>query len=175
MDGSVDGEESVDGLGHALQCAMHALNSGANPEMVAACLLHDVGRAPAMHPSYRSAKNHERVGALWLGPRASEKVAWLVAAHVPAKVYLAASDPSYLKTLSPESVSSFERQRQEVDADLTPWVSHPWWPEALQLRQWDDAAKVPGAATPTVDEVLSELGVRPRRKTPAPPGTPLVG
>ena len=94
---------------------------------------------------------------LWLGPRASKKVAWLVEAHVPAKVFLVSSDPAYLRTLSPASVSSLGYQRTD-EADLTPWASHRWWPEALQLRRWDDAAKVPGTITATVDEVLSALG-----------------
>ena len=94
--------------------------------------------------------------ALWLGPRASKKVAWLVEAHVPAKVFLVSSDPAYLADLVPGRVSSLGYQRTD-EADLTPWASHRWWPEALQLRRWDDAAKVPGTITATVDEVLSAL------------------
>ncbi len=156
MQGFFDGEEAVDELDHALQCATHALRGGAGPELIAAAFLHDVGRAPAVSGSY-TATPHERAGALWLGPRASKKVAWLVEAHVPAKVFLVSSDPAYLGTLSPASVSSLGYQRTG-EADLTPWASHRWWPEALQLRRWDDAAKVPGTITATVDEVLSALG-----------------
>jgi len=150
-----DGEEGVDELGHALQCATHALRGGAGPELVAAAFLHDVGRAPAVAPSYPSTP-HQRAGALWLGPRASKKVAWLVEAHVPAKVFLVGSEPAYFRSLSPASVTSLGYQRVD-ELELGPWVSHPWWPEALQLRRWDDAAKVPGAVTATVDEVLKEL------------------
>jgi predicted HD phosphohydrolase len=156
MQGFFDGEEAVDEFDHALQCASHALRGGAGPELIAAAFLHDVGRAPAVSGSY-TATPHERAGALWLGPRASKKVAWLVEAHVPAKVFLVSSDPGYLGTLSPASVSSLGFQSTD-EADLTPWASHRWWPEALQLRRWDDAAKVPGANTATVDEVLSALG-----------------
>jgi predicted HD phosphohydrolase len=36
-------------------------------------------------------------------------------------------------------------------------VAHPWWPEALQVRRWDDASKVPGAAVVTIDEILDQL------------------
>ena len=153
--GFVDGGEAVDELVHALQCATHALAGGAGPELVAAALLHDVGRAPSVRELF-AGKPHEQAGARWLAPRASEKVAWLVEAHVPAKVFLVGSDPAYLEALSPESVSSLGGQRA-AEAVLPHWTAHPWWPEALQLRRWDDAAKVPGAATASVDEVLSEI------------------
>ena len=156
MQGFFDGEEAVDELDHALQCATHAMRAGAGPELLAAAFLHDVGRAPAVSGSYAGTP-HERAGALWLGPRATKKVAWLVEAHVPAKVFLVSSDAAYLESLSPASVSSLEYQRTG-ETDLTPWASHRWWPEALQLRRWDDAAKVPGTVTATVDEVLSALG-----------------
>jgi predicted HD phosphohydrolase len=39
-----------------------------------------------------------------------------------------------------------------VDAAL---VSHPWWPDALRLRRYDDAAKDPGAKGVTIDDVLT--------------------
>ncbi len=156
MKGFFDGEEGVDELDHALQCATHALHGGAAPELVAAALVHDVGRAPAVSGSYPSIP-HERAGALWLEGRTSNKVAWLVEAHVPAKVFLVSSDPAYLEALSPASVSSLGYQRVD-EPDLSPWASHRWWPEALQLRRWDDAAKVPGAVTAGVDEVLRALG-----------------
>jgi predicted HD phosphohydrolase len=155
MRGFFDGEEGVDELDHALQCATNALRGDAGPELVAAAFLHDVGRAPAVAPSYPSTP-HEQAGALWLRPRTSEKVAWLVEAHVPAKVFLVSSEPDYLQGLSPASVTSLGYQRVD-EAELGPWVSHPWWPDALQLRRWDDAAKVPGAVAATIDEVLKEL------------------
>ena len=139
-----------------MPCVMRA-----GPDLVAAALLHDVGRAPAVSRSY-SATPHERAGALWLGPRASAKVAWLVEAHVPAKVFLVSSDPAYLGALSSASVTSLGYQRK---ASRKPtWLRgrlHEWWPEALQLRRWDDAAKVPGAGTASVEEILrARTGLR---------------
>ncbi len=80
-------------------------------------------------------------------------------AHVPAKVFLVGSDPAYVEVLSSASVSSLGYQRNGVEeADLAPWASHEWWPEALQLRRWDDAAKVPGAVTASVEEILEKIG-----------------
>jgi predicted HD phosphohydrolase len=82
-----------------------------------------------------------------------------VEAHVPAKVFLVSCDPEYLERLSSASVTSLGYQRNGVEeADLPPWDAHEWWPEALQLRRWDDSAKVPGAVTASVEEILRELG-----------------
>jgi predicted HD phosphohydrolase len=151
----VDGNEPVDELAHALQCATHALASEAPPELVAACLFHDVGRAPVVRATY-PALSHEQAGSLWVEPRFGEKAAWLVAAHVPAKIYLAHSEKSYLRRLSSTSAASLAAQIAEHH-DLARLCLHPWWPEALQLRRWDDAAKIPAAASASVYEVLAYL------------------
>jgi predicted HD phosphohydrolase len=154
----VDGDEPVDELAHALQCATHAMAAGSAPELVAAAFLHDIGRAPEVHAALPGLP-HETVGARWLAPRTSGKVAWLVEAHVPAKVYLVDNDPAYLATLSLESVHSLRRQRDDQGhhPPMAELVAHPWWPEALQVRRWDDASKVPGAAVVTIDEILDQL------------------
>jgi predicted HD phosphohydrolase len=34
-------------------------------------------------------------------------------------------------------------------------VGHPWWPDALRLRRYDDAAKDPAAQGATIDDVLT--------------------
>jgi predicted HD phosphohydrolase len=39
-----------------------------------------------------------------------------------------------------------------VDTELT---RHPWWPDALRLRRYDDAAKDPEAKGVTIDDVLT--------------------
>ena len=68
---------------------------------------------------------------------------WLAGAHVAAKRYLVATDPDYATTLSDVSVDSLHHQG---GADVDPaFVDHPWWPDALRLRRYDDAAKDPQA------------------------------
>ena len=57
MSGFFDEEEPVDELQHALQCATHALSAGAAPELVAAALLHDVGRAPPVSKLFSPARS----------------------------------------------------------------------------------------------------------------------
>jgi predicted HD phosphohydrolase len=155
MEGFFDEDEPVDELQHALQCATHALVAGAGPELVAAAFLHDVGRAPPVSELFGHTP-HEKAGAQWLRPRASANVAWLVEAHVPAKVFLVSTDPAYTGALSAASASSL-RLQQPRQTDLERWSSHPLWPKALQLRRWDDASKVTGAATISVEDVLKEI------------------
>jgi predicted HD phosphohydrolase len=157
LEGVVDGDERVDELAHALQCASLAMAAGAGPELVAAALFHDVGRAQAVQEAFPGLP-HETAGARWVLPRTSEKVAWLVRAHVPAKLYLVESEPSYLAGLSSESLSSLRLQRRfGYSCYIDELVVHRWWPEAVLLRRWDDLAKVPGAATRELGTVLAEV------------------
>lgn len=155
MSGVFDGQEPVDELAHALQCATLAVKAGAGADLVAAALLHDVARAPTVAAQYPGLP-HERAGARWLADRGQPKAAWLVEAHVPAKVWLVRNDPAYRQGLSEESKLSLERQ---AGADVAAWSGHPWWPEAVQVRRWDDGAKIPGARTLSIEELLSTIGL----------------
>ena len=161
--GVVDGDEPIDEFSHAIQCASLALRAGARPELLAAALFHDVGRAEAVRADCPKLP-HETAGARWLEPRLGERVAWLVAAHVPAKVYLVSADESYFHGLSRASVASLARQRDR-EPNLEQMALHPWWPDALRLRRWDDAAKVPGAPTASIDELLAYVGKTCSRST----------
>ena len=39
-------------------------------------------------------------------------------------------------------------------AEAKAFAAHPWSEDAMRLRRWDDAAKVPGAHTPGLDDLL---------------------
>jgi len=67
---------------------------------------------------------------------------------------LVATDPTYAAALTPTSLTSLQAQGgAEVEPAL---VAHAWWPDALRLRRYDDAAKDPNAdATVTIDDVLA--------------------
>lgn len=158
MEGVVDGLEEVDELSHAMQCATLAIKAGAEPELAAAALLHDVARAPSVRSAYPG-WSHERAGAAWAGARGYPRVAWLIAAHVPAKLWLVDNDHTYRQSLSEESLLSLQHQN---GADVATWSAHSWWPEAVQLRRWDDGAKIPGAAVLSWPEVFSAMQPRPR-------------
>jgi predicted HD phosphohydrolase len=144
-------EESVDELDHALQSAARALADGADDELVLAAALHDVAHSPLFDDD--SARPHDDVARAWLTPRFGDRVGWLAGAHVAAKRYLVATDSGYAATLSQTSVSSLRAQGGAgTDAAMT---THPWWPDALRLRRYDDAAKDPTALGVTVAEVLT--------------------
>ncbi|MHA3024481.1 HD domain-containing protein [Mycobacterium sp. BMJ-28] len=140
-------EESVDELDHALQSAARARDDGADDELVLAAALHDLAHSPLID----GGPDHERVAHDWLTPRFGARVGWLAGAHVAAKRYLAATDPAYAPSLV--SARSLEVQGGPgVDAAL---VRHPWWPDAVRLRRYDDAAKDPDGRGVTIDDVLA--------------------
>jgi predicted HD phosphohydrolase len=147
------GGERVDQLSHALQCAGHALTAGADADLIAACALHDIGRAATVLRGHARLP-HEVAGERFLRSRVSERTAWLVGAHVGAKRYLVATDASYAQTLSPASVHSLRAQGGRLDGpDFDEFAAHPWRDDAVALRRWDDAAKDPEAVTPALDDL----------------------
>jgi predicted HD phosphohydrolase len=144
-------EELVDELDHALQAAAHAAEDGADDELLLAAALHDLAHSPLFGSVHTD--RHDRFARDWLTPRFGERVGWLAGAHVAAKRYLAATDPQYAATLSDISVASLHHQGgAAIDPAFT---AHPWWPDALRLRRYDDAAKDPAGRGATVDDVLA--------------------
>lgn len=143
-------EQSVDELDHALQAAARAVDDNADDELVLASALHDLAHSPLFGDVATS--RHDEFARDWLTPRFGDRVGWLAGAHVAAKRYLAATDPDYATTLSDVSIDSLHHQGG-AGVDHV-FVSHPWWPDALRLRHYDDAAKDPHATRATIDEVL---------------------
>jgi predicted HD phosphohydrolase len=143
-------ELAVDELDHALQSAARAIDDGADDELVLAAALHDIGHSPLLAGDSGA---HDRVARSWLTPRFGVRVGWLAGAHVAAKRYLAATDPAYAGALSDVSIASLHLQGgAAVDPDL---AGHPWWPDALRLRRFDDAAKDPRARGTDIDTVVA--------------------
>ncbi|NTY60711.1 HD family phosphohydrolase [Mycolicibacterium sphagni] len=143
-------EDAVDDLDHALQSAARAADDGADDELVLAAALHDLAHSPLCDSPNRD--RHDVAAREWLTPRYGARVGWLAGAHVAAKRYLAATDPGYSDSLSSTSVLSLQAQGgAAVDDDM---ICHPWWSDSLRLRYYDDAAKVPGAAAASIEDVL---------------------
>jgi phosphonate degradation associated HDIG domain protein len=143
----------IDQLEHALQCAALAEADGAEPTLVAAALLHDIGHL--LHdlgdsPAARGIDDrHELRGREWLGRWFGEAVTEPVRFHVNAKRYLTATDPGYFATLSASSVRSLELQGGAFSPELAAgFIGLPYAPSAVRLRRWDEAAKLPGKSTP---------------------------
>ena len=94
-----EGDRSVTQTAHALQTAMIAEAEGADAAMIAAALLHDIGRIinpkdREITDSGRDAK-HEIVAQKylepWFGPAVTMPIKW----HVAAKRYLIATADDY--------------------------------------------------------------------------------
>jgi predicted HD phosphohydrolase len=75
-----------------------------------------------------------------------------VALHVAAKRYLCAAEPGYETALSPASVLSLKLQGGAFTPEQARrFEAAPGSAEAIRLRRWDDAAKVPGLKTPPLE------------------------
>ena len=138
-------DEAVTEREHALQAAELAEAAGSSPELVAAALLHDVGhlcveRADDTH--------HERVGAQRLSSWFPPAVTAPVGLHVAAKRYLCGAEPDYFDGLSQASVTSLAEQGGPMTTDeQAQFSANAFAADAIELRRFDDLAKVAGHPT----------------------------
>ena len=160
--GSLYFGEAVTQLEHALQTAALAERSGAPDALVVAALLHDIGHL--LHGLDEQTADrgidarHEDVGESWLASRFSPAVSEPVRLHVAAKRYLCATDPVYVSGLSEASRQSLTLQGGPMrDSDVHAFERTPWAQDAIRLRRWDDAAKVPGLRVPDVSHYLARI------------------
>ncbi len=150
-------DEVVTQLSHAQQCGNLAMEAGAPPETIVAAFLHDVGHLlvdehDGQGDFLARDLHHEDVGARflanWFGPAVTEPIRL----HVPAKRFLCATDPEYHDGLSNASVRSLEVQGGPMtDAEVAEFRSTEGFDVAVDLRRWDDGAKLPEASTPSLD------------------------
>lgn len=146
--------EPVTQLEHALQTAKLAEDADADRDTVLAAFLHDIGHllpaeSGAGYMDGYGTVDHERLGADFLRKRGfSEKMAQLIENHVDAKRYLVARNPEYLARLSEASLQTLGFQGGPMTPDeATRFEQHPYFKEILQLRYWDEQAKIPGLPT----------------------------
>jgi phosphonate degradation associated HDIG domain protein len=154
--------EPVSQLEHALQAAHHAEQAGASDALVVAALLHDVGHLVTKHAEdaadHGIDTRHEKLGEAWLARYCGAEVTEPVKLHVPAKRYLCATDRDYLAQLSPASLQSLELQGGPFTPDeVADFQRNPWFRDAVQLRRWDDLAKIPGLEVPALDHYRPKL------------------
>ena len=149
--------ESVSALAHALQCAQLAEWAGAAPPLVAAALLHDVGHFMVDEVLDDTTDDVHELRALpWLREYFGRDVTEPVRLHVQAKRYLVATDPDYAATLSAASVQSLILQGGAMSPrDASVFIRLPHAADAVALRRWDDLAKIPDRATPSLDYYLA--------------------
>jgi phosphonate degradation associated HDIG domain protein len=149
------GGEAVSQLDHALQCAQCAQRDRAPRACIAAALLHDIGHllhdAPEDVAGQGIDMRHEMLAHCFLAAHFVPAVAEAVRLHVDAKRYLCAVDPAYLLRLSPTSRQSLALQGGPFTAaQSAAFEALPFAAAATALRRWDDEAKIPGLATPSL-------------------------
>lgn len=156
------GQEVVSQIEHALQTAYSAEQSGASPQLIAACLLHDVGHLlhdlPDDAPDNAIDDEHEQLGAAWLTEYFLPEVVEPIRLHVAAKRYLCAVDSEYFSKLSPPSIQSLELQGGPMTTtQARHFERHLHFAAAIQLRRFDDQAKIPNLTTPPLNHYREHL------------------
>lgn len=147
------GREVVSQLEHALQCATFAETAGKSDELITAYLLHDLGHL--VHNLGEQAADegiddrHEYRAIPFLLQLFGLGVTEPIRLHVDAKRYLCFADKSYWSTLSAASKQSLKLQGGIFSTqEAATFIVQPYAREAVQLRIWDDQAKVVDLETP---------------------------
>ena len=150
-DGNLEVEGRLSNATHMLQTAAAAEAAGAEPCLIAASLLHDIGHW--LHGETTNARGvdgrHESVGAAWLKAWFDPDVTQPVALHVAAKRYLCAREPDYFANLSRGSVSSLALQGGPMsEVEAAAFEADPAHGHAVALRRWDEYGKISGLRVP---------------------------
>jgi phosphonate degradation associated HDIG domain protein len=154
--------EPVTQLEHALQTATRAEQSGASPAIVTAALLHDLGHLLNDHgetPTLRGVDDvHQYVALPFLRGLFDDDVLSPIKLHVDAKRYLCATRSDYYDALSVDSKRSLALQGgvfSKAQADA--FIAQPHARHAVDVRLWDDLAKLAGASTPPLAHFVTVM------------------
>ena len=158
------GAEAVTQLQHALQCATLAEEACKSNEMITACLLHDLGHL--IHDLGDDAGErgiddlHEYRALSMLGTLFEPAVTEPIRLHVAAKRYLCAVNTDYWKNLSDASKRSLELQGGMFSLEAASgFIRQPHAECAVQLRLYDDQAKVVNKLTPDFNHFTQYINV----------------
>ena len=154
--------EGVTQLEHALQTATRAQESGASPAIVTAALLHDLGHMlndQGDTPTLRGIDDVHQYAALpFLRGLFDDDVLTPIKLHVDAKRYLCATRGDYFDALSVDSKRSLALQggiftTEQAEA----FIAQPHARHAVDVRLWDDLAKIAGAPTPPLAHFVTVM------------------
>ncbi|WP_428333659.1 HD domain-containing protein [Novosphingobium sp.] len=149
--------EAVTMAEHMLQTATLAHHAGAPDALVTAALLHDIGHFTSEFGAYRDDdtvdRRHDDAGAKVLAGHFPPRVVETVRLHVTAKRYLCAVEPAYYDALSGASKHSLKLQGGAMNAEeVAAFEQLREHADAVLVRRWDDAGKVPDMRTMTFEE-----------------------
>ena len=149
------GNEDVTQLEHALQCAELAEQHKLPGSTIAAALLHDVGHliyedGDPIHAGKDG--HHENLGADYLSKYFHEDVTIPIRAHVDSKRYLSSTEDGYYDSLSEASKLSLKVQGGPfTKEEAEEFIRKPFMKEAVEMRRFDDMAKVLNKKTPDLN------------------------
>ena len=144
--------EQVTTSEHMLQGALLAEEANAPDPLIAGILLYDIGHYihEFSHAAFVQGIDdyHDKVGAALLAPFFPTMVTACVGCHVAAKRYLCATESDYFDRLSPASVHTLRLQGGPMsESETAKFANNPELEFLLQVRIWDEEAKVPGKKT----------------------------
>ena len=149
------GNENVTQLEHALQCAELAEKNNFSKEVITAALLHDIGHLlyDGQDPIHDGKDGfHENLGADYLSNYFGEEVTRPIKAHVACKRYLSTVEDGYYDLLSEASKISLKAQGGPFTQDeAEKFIEQPYMKEAVELRRFDDQAKILNKKTPNTE------------------------
>jgi phosphonate degradation associated HDIG domain protein len=142
---------------HMLQCAECAAADGADPELIAAALIHDIGHYTNEFPDDAREQgidnHHDSAGGGILAGFFSERISECVRLHVLAKRYLCAVEADYFSKLSPASVHTLYLQGGSMSkVEIDEFTANPYHQDAVRVRRWDEAGKVKGVETRSIQD-----------------------
>tara|TARA_B100000029_G_C16867122_1_gene701611 strand:- start:101 stop:460 length:360 start_codon:yes stop_codon:yes gene_type:complete len=110
--------------------------------------------------------HHEEAGASMLTPFFEPDVIEPIRLHVAAKRYLCATDPEYAVQLSATTYHTLGLQGGVMDDEkVEAFLGLPYSSDAVQLRQWDDAAMTANRSVPGLEhymDLLEKLLIQPK-------------
>jgi predicted HD phosphohydrolase len=109
-------------------------------------MLNDKGETPTLRGID---DQHQNAAASFLRGHVPDAVLEPIRLHVDAKRYLCATRADYYERLSEDSKRSLKLQGGVFSAaEAERFIGQRYAADAVKVRLWDDAAKIPGAVTP---------------------------
>jgi phosphonate degradation associated HDIG domain protein len=156
------GGEAVTQGAHALQAAHLATEKACPANIIVASLLHDIGHMlhalPDDAPEQGIDDMHEELGYRFIDKYFKQSVAEPIRLHVAAKRYLCTQEPSYFARLSEPSLLSLQLQGGPMtQEECRLFEQNPFYLDAVQLRRFDDLAKIPELVVRPLESYRSDM------------------
>ncbi len=156
--------EGVTQLMHMVQAGNLAKQDGYDDEIVLAAFFHDIGHFLDNGKSMGiyGKQDHDKLGYDYLIENGfSQRLAQLVASHVPAKRYLTFKNKEYYAGLSDASKITLEFQGGSMTPEeATQFEKDPLIEQYITIRRYDDLAKESALAVDPADvEVFRKMTV----------------